>query len=155
MTKNEIAALVAQGKGRECFEHSTEGIFDITALREMIAARKVPFTEHTVALADIVPHILASREVCEERIGSLSEASWKYHQIIFLECPGAEGVTHLMVDGHHRAIRRHREGLTTVQAFMVPLAHAPRPNPGWGKVPWANWGVKDIIDGKLVSRGRA
>lgn len=150
-TKSELAAAVAAGLGRESFEHSEEGIFDITALREI--APKVG-VRLTVGLWQILPHLATSREVCMNRVRELPEASWRNDPAIFLVFTNGDEETHLMVDGHHRAQRRHLEGLEDLPAYFVPATLAPRPPPGWGRRADLDWGEKEMVNGKLVPRGK-
>lgn len=149
MTKTELAIRIAAGLGRESFEHSTEGTFDITALRAVAVERGDLWT---VSLGQIVPHIHTNREVCLERVKSLPDESWKSDPVIFLVIERGGETSHLMVDGHHRALRRHQEGLTDVAAYMVPIELAPRPQRGWGRHAAFNWGEKEVVGDKLVPR---
>lgn len=149
VSKTEIMQRVVAGRSHECFQHSDEGFFDITLMREWAIANKKWVL---VLLSDIVPHILETRDIDESRIAELDEKSWKTDPglAVIYDRPG-QAIEHLMIDGHHRALRRQREGLEVMKFYMIPEAAIIRPHPGMILNPHFDWG-KIIKDGKLVDR---
>jgi len=153
VTKGQLMAQVFSGHQRECFTHSDEGTFDISAMRAALPAQ-LPHDSADVSLSQIIPFLAEHRVVEQARVQELSDWSWREDPGIFLVIPpkGGEGVTHLMVDGHHRAVRRHLEGMEDMRFYFVQLKDALRPAFGWVANPFVDWG-DPIIDGRIVRRG--
>lgn len=150
VSKNQLMSLVASGRCHECFEHSEIGLFDITDMR----ARASELGELAVlSLEDITPFVVENRVIDDGRVKDLSETSWKNDPgiMIVLKRDSAGVPTVVMVDGHHRSIRRYIEGLVDMQMWMIPIEKALRPSEGWVKNPYIDWGDQ-IIDGKIVPR---
>lgn len=148
-------ARVMSGHERECFEHSTEGIFDITRMREFIKCRKIQGALCSVDLGQIIPFMEKNRVIDMERVQELDRRSWRDDPGIFIvlkEDNDGSGPTVLMVDGHHRAMRRYLEGFHTIRMWFIREEHATRPEPGWARNTRIDWG-DEIIDGKVVKRG--
>lgn len=150
MTKTQLMAIVAAGGSLEAFTHSIHGTFNVTAMRTA-----APFHAELieVPLASLVDHIRVSRVVEESRLADLPEASWRNDPgIILVEEKDGE-VLHTIIDGHHRALRRQREGLLTMVLWEFKMADAIRPPPGFGPIPGHDWG-DEFRDGKIVRRTR-
>lgn len=139
---------VIYGHQRECFEHSIMGVFDITAMREwaVINCKSV-----LVPLNLIVPFVRTNRVTELERIKSLPDESWKTDPGMFIEIEKHGKVSHLMIDGHHRALRRFDEGEEDMLNYIVPMKFAIRPSAGWIKDPRVDWG-DELKDGKIIRR---
>lgn len=148
ISKSELMCRVIEGGARECFEHSECGTFDVTAMREWAAANLQPVS---VRLSDINPFIRTNRVTEEKRVMGLPEDSWKHDPGMFLLLGEGDDITHLMIDGHHRALRREIEGETCMLCYVVPTAEAKRPQEGWFKDTHADWG-DNFVDGKIVKR---
>lgn len=148
ITKSELMSRVNAGAEHECFEHSEEGIFDVTLMRMWAMAHLKPVL---VPLEDMVPFILSTRDTEPARVFELPEDSWRHDPGLAVEYPG-DPPQHLMIDGHHRALRRAAEGLKDMPMFIIPQAGIIRPRPGWGINPFTDWGGKVMKDGKLVDR---
>lgn len=149
-TKTQVMEYVIRGITRECFTHDGQGIFDVTAMRQRA---HIIGELHSVYLEDIIPFILTERVIDEERVRTLSDASWQQDPAMCVVIPEqGGGVSHLMIDGHHRAMRRHLEGMDSIDMWMIPLTYVLRPEPGWEQHPALDWGDK-IVDGKIVRRG--
>lgn len=156
--KSQLAKLVAKGRVHESFVHSTCGTFDITLMREF-AQKNVRFSadgevrESEVELVlltineEVKQFIMQSRDVEEERIMELSEESWDRDPIMGVHYP--DGTT-LLIDGHHRILRRLIEGKTDVIAYMFKPEQIIRPQTGWGDMKGVEWGNKTFVDGELV-----
>jgi hypothetical protein len=138
-----------QGIGRECFDHSELGRFDITAMREV--APQIG-TLIGIDLDCIHDHIRDNYVWEEERVLNLPDESWQNDPgivLVFME----DGVlTHCVVDGTHRVIRRHRERCDNMTFWEIPLEKAIRPGMEWGVLKTHNWGPHDIVNGKKVTR---
>lgn len=150
MTKNELMAIVASGAARECFTHSVLGHFDVSATRgHCLIHGKL----RNVELAALIEHIIKNRVFEEERVISLPASSWQADPGIILVCPEPKDqFSHCIMDGTHRALRRHREGKETMQFYIIPLHEAVRL--GDCDVVLTNvWG-DDLVDGKIVKRSK-
>lgn len=152
MSKTELMKMVVEGKVHESFEHSVDGIFDVTAMREQAVKNKAPIVTFTIA--DVVDHVRADRVVDEERIGNLPEASWRSDPAMVVLFDQGDNVYHLLIDGSHRILRRHREGLFNFPCYLIPSSEIIRPDPEqWvrGEERGLVWGDA-IVDGKIVKR---
>lgn len=149
ISKSSLMSKVIAGQARECFEHSEEGIFDITAMREWAAANTKPVW---VLLSDIVPFIRTNRVTELERTISLPDSSWQNDPGMFILLGPSGEETHLMIDGHHRALRREMQGEKHMLCYVVPMADAKRPSAGWYTNTQTDWG-DELVDGKIVKRG--
>lgn len=139
MTKSQAAALVRSGLLTECFAHDTLGMFDVSALRRLIA--EAP-DRWEICAADLTPETLefiqANREIDPARVAELTPAEAD-EPILALACPDGE---HLFIDGHHRLVRRHQLGHKTFLFYNIPLADAPRLLPGgYVDVPWGEMDI--------------
>ena len=148
ISKSELMSRVIQGHARECFEHSEQGIFDITAMREWAKMNTKPVW---VLLSDINPFIRTNRVTELERVNNLPRESWESDPGMFILIGSPPDETHVMVDGHHRALRREMQGEKRMLCYVVPIAEAKRPQPGWYKDIRVNWG-DDIVNGAIVKR---
>ena len=150
ITKTELMAAVVAGRSHESFEHSDEGIFDVTLMRRAaIAANMEPVL---VSLDQIVPFILENRVAEEERISFFVDQ--------FLTHPGLfdpgmfihfDAGTDLMIDGTHRALAAHRVGMKHYVFWMFPESGIIRPSEDMYRPANIEWG-DPIIDGKIVRR---
>ena len=158
-TKTELMNCVAAGQLREIFQHSTEGWFDITGMREMISNNviaanivkiKCDFEVVKVELEQIIPFIFESRVMEQERVLSLSKES------VMLD-PGLVILTndgkHLLIDGTHRAIARAIAGEKFMLFYMIPENRAIRPSPAEiNSAKNHEWGDKTLNEkGEIVS----
>ncbi len=160
LSKTALMAGVAGGYLNECFEHSEMGRFDITAMRRHPEASG---SLVTLSLERFVGHIREGRVIEEARMKELSDESWRYDPGIMLRLDetsvdenGNEMPTLLMVDGHHRALRRWSEGCATMEIWVIPIERAIRPDPATvlscGPLTELDWGDAVILDGKIVPR---
>jgi hypothetical protein len=147
--KGVLMAIVQAGLSHECFEHSELGLFDITSMRKAITAGTLPFNKIKVSLEQIVPWVHTNRVTEEARWRSLPIKSWYDDPGIFIVTQLGNGtLEHLMVDGHHRSLRRHFEGKETMDFYEVALRYAIRPDPHMSKL--AEWGDQQLVDDKIV-----
>lgn len=151
VTKAQLMQAVIAGHQRECFEHSTEGIFDVTAMRDGLASGTIPGELVYIAMECIAPFVRENRVTEQARIDSLDEASWKLDPAIFIHIVNNGEESHLMIDGHHRALRREKEGFDSMPCWIVEKEHAVRPAPGWVQNPFVDWGDA-LVDGRIVKR---
>jgi hypothetical protein len=151
ITKTQLMASVVAGLRHESFEHSIDGLFDITAMRQKCAAEELG-ERAILPLDGIIPFIRENRVIEMQRVLALDYESWKNDPGMFIvESYDDAGVpTGIMVDGHHRAIRRQLEGEMEMVVWMVPKDKAIRPGANWMRHP-DDWGDA-IIDGKIVKR---
>lgn len=151
LTKSGVMDLVARGLAHESFEHTQHGLFDVTEMR--LHAPELG-EKHLIDLAMVIPHLQGDeREVDMSRVRSLDPHSWLYDPAMFIQIGETDGVPDvIMVDGHHRAMRRHLEGLTDMEAWLIPIDKVIRPNME-AMIRGPEWGEKEIKDGKLVPRG--
>lgn len=150
-TKNQLSALVAAGLSRECFEHSIHGHFDVTRMREGLQTGVIPSDVVSLPISLLLPHVRESRVTEESRWRALPLKSWMDDPgIIVLEPdtsgPGRPDWT-VMIDGHHRLLRRHFECKDYMSFHMVRVEYAIRPDPRFVQV--FDWG-DPMIDGKII-----
>lgn len=136
ISKTEVMQLVASGRTRECFEHEQLGLFDVTAMRRAIKENEISFKLLCVGLDQVVPFVRANRETEPARVQELTWESYENDPGIFIEIPDGSS---LMVDGHHRALRREAEGMDHMFFYFIPLDQAIRPSEGWVKNPFVTW----------------
>jgi len=161
VTKSQVARLVAEGLARETFQHVTLGHFDVTALRELVLAEYPEVTRCRYdALSmvdgiecDALDYLVQNREVDRARCAELTREQLD-DPLIFLLCPpgsNGDGESHLLVDGIHRLVERHRRGYPDFRLRMAPLHRAPRVDPDDdAHIPW---GDTDLVPGVgLVKR---
>lgn len=151
MSKSALMALVARGHANECFEHADAGRFDVTAMR-----KAAPFLGELicVSLTDIVPHIRSERVTEDARVRELGPISWQDDPglAVYGHFGKSDVVEHLIIDGHHRALRRMREGLKDMMIWQIPIERALRPNDAlFAKRPGYDWG-DELRDGKIFRR---
>jgi hypothetical protein len=119
---------VAAGHERERFVHPVEGIFDITGMRQSIKAGGEGDLR-SVDLDLVVEFIKENRTIDMQRVHELDTVSWRDDPGIFVVLkPDTDGTgaTVLMVDGHHRAMRRHLEGFHTTWMWFIDEKHAAK-----------------------------
>lgn len=158
-TKSEAMKSIIAGRMHEVFTHETMGSFDVTALRMLVALRGAEL--HRCLYSQIrtpdgtegVAYIVGRREVDEARCKELTDAQLE-EPLLMLLCPaGVNGPreTHLLVDGIHRFVERHRRGKPEFWVHIVPLDMAPKID--MGKFRNVPWGKKEVIPGVgLVDR---
>lgn len=152
MTKSEIMKLVASGAIHETFDHSTEGKFDVTAMRKAAQESKLPTLR--VRIADVYAAICQDRVIDQARIDELDARSWKADPAMVVVFNEAGQTSHLLIDGIHRILRRHKEGEFLFRAWFIDEANVIRPDmTQWveGVERGIDWGDK-IEDGKIVKR---
>lgn len=153
MTKTALMKLVAAGSVHEAFEHSIDGSFDITAMRAWAQTHRVAAV--SFAIGDAVDHLRTDRVVDEQRIAELDENSWRNDPAMVVLFDNEDGsVSHLLIDGTHRILRRHKEGLTDFLCYLIPSANVIRPdNKEWvrGVDRGIDWG-DDVVGDKIVKR---
>jgi hypothetical protein len=125
ISKSQLMQSIAQGLGHECFEHSNEGVFDITLMRAWAATH---LTAVTVELAHFIEFVREGRIWEAARVDELTYNQWRYDPIMFVAYPTEDGpMSHVLVDGTHRALRAHKEGSKFIKAFIVPEDKIIRP----------------------------
>lgn len=151
MTKTEIMKLIAANRIHESFDHSVEGLFDITEMRQR-AKGTVPFT---VPIHSVLSFILTDRVFEMQRVFDLDEDSWKNDPAMCVVYDRGGFTEHLLVDGIHRIMRRHHEGLEDFQCYLVNEKDIIRPDMSkWqqGVERGFDWGSEVVVDGKIVKR---
>jgi len=153
MTKTQIMQAVAAGRVHETFDHETDGKFDVTAMRALCA--KLNWPSLRVPVSEVVDEIRQSRVIDEARIDELPQASWQNDPALVVIMKDADGNDqHLLIDGTHRILRRHKEGCEIFRAYFVPEFMVIRPD----MTQWVrseergiDWG--DAIEGdKIIKR---
>lgn len=150
MTKTEIMALVKEGTVHESFEHETDGMFDVTAMRTMCIVSGLQVFQ--CPIAPIIDAIFRDRVFDEARVSELPYYSWQTDPALVIQYDNGEN---LLIDGTHRIIRRHREGLLFCLAYLIPEADIIRPSAEFqrGEERGIDWGDQ-IVDGKIVRRDK-
>lgn len=136
VSKTEVMQLVASGRARECFEHESAGRFDVTAMRDAIKKNEISFKLLCVAIDQVSPFVRQNRETEPARVNELTWESYENDPGIFIEVPDG---TSLMIDGHHRALRREAEGLDHMFFYFIPWDQAIRPSEAWIQNPFVTW----------------
>lgn len=139
LNKQEVAKLVASGVLRETFTSSDyHSPIDITFIREALAYNPTRWTQTIIPLsAELIAFLYRAREIDDERVMLLTEDQINDPIFVATFQDGKPGVC--PIDGHHRMVRRFRQGLTTVLAYLIP----------WQQLPVANrqpveWGNKQV-----------
>ena len=147
-TKSELMAIVASGRSREVFDHSTEGLFDVTAMRAL--APEVGELSN-VPLHLIVDHLRTKHVWEQARVDELTPASYLHDPgIVVVYIENGEEV-HLLIDGTHRALRRHHEGYVNMDFWFISSKHIIRPSSDWEQRKDMDWG-DEHKDGKIIRR---
>lgn len=146
--KSEHMRLIAAGLGEETFVHAVEGTFLITQTRMWLQLiEREPFTSDITP--ELVEHLTTERDVDPDRVMELDRRSWMWDPAIGVHLP--DGTT-LLIDGTHRILRRHREGLADFPVWIISPSEVLRPPPGYMEgrydLPWG----RELVDGKLVER---
>jgi hypothetical protein len=153
--KSELMAAVAQGRLHEAFEHSELGWFDVTAMRDW-AKRHAEVIDVDINCA--VDFIRESRVVEMTRVHELPTESWQNDPAMYVCIVGTppEPTTYLLIDGSHRIMRRHIEGLSTFKAYIVEQKDVIRvDSTKFGRTTdifGIDWG-DPVVNGKIVRRG--
>jgi hypothetical protein len=153
MSKTEVMKLVSWGRVHESFEHEHEGRFDVTAIRML--SPQIKGEVHELPIHDVLAFILINRVLDVQRVRDLDAESWRNDPAIAIQMV-RDGITeHLLIDGVHRIMRRHQEGLQTFRCYVIDEKHAIRPDLNkWqpGVERGIDWGDA-VVDGKIVKRG--
>lgn len=152
MSKTAHMKLISSGRTHECFNHSEQGLIDVTVLREQCKAGKFG-APYDIGLDQVIPFIHEHRVFELDRVKELDEESWRNDPGIFVILYERCGISHMMIDGTHRALRRRLEGLDGMLFYMVHQEHIVRPEPGF--VQLTDWGDEVLKDGKIVKRSEA
>ena len=147
ISKLQMMSMVLKAIHHESFEHSTMGVFDVTLTRAWAIDNLEPVL---VYLKDIIPFIMENRVTEPARVMQLKDVSWRVDPGITIQTGPDE---YLMIDGHHRALRRNIEGEEDMLMYIVPLDKAIRPAPGWVRRDDVDWG-DPIINGVIQRGGR-
>jgi hypothetical protein len=150
MTKTEVMALIKQGAVHESFEHETDGIFDVTAMRALTSSEGLQI--YDAPIAPIIEAILRDRVYDEQRVSELSDHSWKEDPCLAVHYRDGSD---LLIDGTHRIIRRWREGLSLFPVYILSEAQIIRPSDEFqrGEERGIDWGDQ-VVDGKIVRRNK-
>jgi len=152
MSKTEVMELVRWGSVHESFEHEYEGRFDITAMR--MWAPNIKGEVYQLPIDQVLTFILLNRVIDVQRVRDLDEESWRNDPAMAVQMV-RDGVTeHLLIDGVHRIMRRHQEGLQTFLCHVIDEKHVVRPDlKEWqpGVERGIDWG-DDVVGGKIVPR---
>lgn len=151
MTKTEIMKLIAKSQIHESFDHSIEGRFDITEMRQRAKGTFV----FDVPIDSVLAFIRANRVFETQRIFDLDENSWKNDPAMCVVYHRGGSDEHLLIDGVHRIMRRHHEGLKDFQCYFVDEKDIVRPDTSqWqeGVKRGFDWGAEVVVDGKIVKR---
>lgn len=145
-------SLVASNDVHECFEHTVDGLFDITEMRRFASTHQVPVLSFHISA--VIAHIEEERVIDAQRVLELPEESWKFDPAMLVIYEREDGAQHLLVDGTHRILRRHREGLKTFTAYTFAEQDIIRPDMAkWkrGCERGIDWGDA-VVDGRIVKR---
>lgn len=153
MSKTEVMKLVSWGRVHESFEHEHEGRFDVTAMRML--SPQIMGEAYELPIDQVLTFILLNRVLDVQRVRDLGAESWRNDPAIAIQMV-RDGVTeHLLIDGVHRIMRRHQEGLQTFRCYIIDEKYVIRPDPKeWqrGVEQGIDWG-DELVDGKIVKRG--
>lgn len=152
VSKTKIMQLVFDGICHECFSHSTEGLFDVTLMREFALQNPTKVDRWKAPLNLFLDHLRENYVFEGARVAELSEVSWQSDPglIVLFSAPDDLDTT-LIIDGVHRAMRREAEGQEDMEFFVFDESQIIRPAPGFVENPFADWGDK-VVDGKIVKR---
>jgi hypothetical protein len=166
-SKLEINLLRDAGIVREVFTHVTMGTFDIKQMRERIqretvASGRVPplhrcrFDNMKMTdgrRIDVLSYLMQQREIDLLRCSQLTDEELK-DPLIYVLCPpgsNGDGVSHLLIDGIHRMVERHRRGFPDIVFYLIPLRDAVMVDMSTHTE--VEWGDKSLVPGVgLVKR---
>lgn len=145
MTKTEIMKVIASGRAIESFqyvpENGPEVNYNITALRKGLEHRP-SFAEVVHVPMDQCIDFMRKNRIWEmQRCKDLTMAEYMNDPAIALTEGEGEKITHCFVDGVHRIIRRHMEGLDTVLVWVLPEKYAPRVDGNFVASSRFDWGM--------------
>lgn len=146
-TKTQMMSLVASGDISESFTHETEGNFDITKMREYARAN---CEVQQLPIEYVIDFVMNTRVFEPQRVIDLSTDSWMEDPALFVAYVESNNVSKLLIDGAHRIIRRHREGLKTFLFYELLEDEIIRPDPASLTLPNV-WG-DPIVDGQIIRR---
>lgn len=143
-SKTELMQAVEAGLSTEVFSHTECGDFDVTAMRKYAQVYVKPVRAN---IADVLDFIRANRDYDEGRVDSLKLGEYMHDPAMAIQYE--DGST-LLIDGTHRILRRHKEGLTYFPLYVLTEKDIIRPDT-IGKVE-REWGKFNIRNGKVVPR---
>ena len=104
--------------GDEIFQH-TEGVWNISAIREGIATEPETFTIIDMPLSqEFIRHIRTNLGINIKRARALTLEQRDEPGLVIVR-EREHGIIVFMIDGHHRAIRRWRDGFKTMQVHVI------------------------------------
>jgi hypothetical protein len=148
LTNTQMMSLVASGDISESFTHPTEGVFDITKMREYARAN---CEVQQLPIEYVIDFVMNTRVFEPQRIIDLSTHSWMEDPALFVSYVENNTVSKLLIDGTHRIIRRHREGLRTFLFYELLEDEIIRPDPTTTGILDNAWG-DPIVDGQIIRR---
>lgn len=153
LTKSQIMLMVLSGRTRESFEHSTEGMFDITQMRKEALESERAITAFPLT-PELETFIRANRVWEQERVDFFAaqyERWEKPEPAMFYETTENGEPSHLLIDGTHRILAAYALKMPWFIAWFFEESDIRRPPPGWGLRADLDWGDQ-LIDGKIVKR---
>ena len=155
VSKTKLMGAVGFGRLHESFEHSEQGMFDITATRHAIELQQITYEIVWIDFDQFIDFAKKHRVFEEERVASLTDTSWKLDPGIFATVEEPDGtISHMMLDGIHRAVRRQREGEKGMRFYMIAEKDAKRPTEDFVQNPFYDWSDQIIKDGVITRRGK-
>lgn len=143
-SKTDLMRLVERGLVREVFSHTECGDFDVTSMRQYARLYVEP---KLAAIADVLAFIEANRDYEKARVNALKPGEYLHDPALAVQY--RDGST-LLIDGTHRILRRHKEGLDDFPVWVVGEMEIIRPNTT-GRVD-LEWGKFNVKDGRVIPR---
>jgi len=158
VSKTDLMSRVARGHCHEAFEHSIEGRFDITLMRQKaLDERRTP--QHVPVTADIIQFLMTNRVWEEARVQHFIDKAAENWEPAMLVC--YKGDVHLIVDGAHRLIAGYRLALPDMKAagtntflasfWVFDESEIIRPQQNWVPNPHLDWG-DEMTNGQIIKR---
>lgn len=145
--KSDLMKNVVRGIGREVFEHSEEGVFDVTAMRQYCT--RIGLKPVLLEVAAILPYIKETRVHEMSRVYELSAYDCRNDPALGVEYPDG---THLYIDGTHRALRLDILGVLHQPLWLLKESEIIRPDLRLHSM--GDWG-DEFKDGKIIKRGQS
>lgn len=139
ISKTALMAKVIAGIAHEAFEHTDEGSFDITLMREAALRGDYGDPWESELSQEHVDFIRNNRDWERARVKALYRDRSKPWNEPVLAIEMGDG-THLHCDGTHRILVRWKLGLRNFFYWNVPLDKVIRPGPNLITNPFLDWG---------------
>ncbi len=147
-SKSQLTSLVKSGLVHEAFTHTTEGVFDITEMRNF-ALKCKKIVEYIPIDDSLINFVKENRDIDYDRVASLSRDELN-DPCMVVAYPEGEM---LIIDGGHRIIRQAQLSLPTIPFWVFEPSEIIRPANDFVDS-GIEWGAFEIVDGQILPHDR-